>query len=91
MLASVRLLIAVEEHGAGKQMIRIRLSPLCAPLVVAIGALGVCLGIAAAFDDAWVPAGVLFGAAFVFLSEMVHQCGSAMAIILETLQTTNEG
>ena len=40
--------MAIEEHGAGKQLIRIRLSPLCAPFVMGLGALFLCLGLGAA-------------------------------------------
>ena len=73
-----RLLMAVEDHGAGNQFVRVRAWPRCSvldcmPIFVFGG-----LSAAAAFDGAWVASGIL-GSISAFLASLtLRACGSAI-------------
>src|SRR6266536_2963955 len=56
MLGFARLLMAVEDHGAGNQFVRVRLWPKCSLLELLLPVLSVSLSVAAALDNAWVAA-----------------------------------
>jgi GT2 family glycosyltransferase len=62
ILGGARLLMAVEEHGQGMQLVRVRwwLRPSTGGVALAIGLAGIA--VAALLTAAWIPAGV-FGAA----------------------------
>jgi hypothetical protein len=62
VLGSGRLLLAVEEHGGGCQLVRVRLSPRLAPAGALLGAALAGLSIGALAAGAW-PAGVLLAGA----------------------------
>ena len=52
MFGKVRLLMSIEEHGAGKQLIRFRLWPRCSVKAVLVVLAFIVLSIGAAFDQA---------------------------------------
>jgi O-antigen biosynthesis protein len=74
-----RLVMATEEHGAGRQFARFRLVPYV-PTPTAIAMLTIAgLAAAAYLDGAWVVAG-LFGAAILAVTlRAVADCGAALA------------
>jgi hypothetical protein len=76
---AVRLLTAVEEHGGGHQLIRIRLWPHWSPLVLSGVALGVVLAAAAALDSAGVAATLLGLTALGMAARAVLDCAGAAA------------
>jgi hypothetical protein len=90
-----RVLLAVEEHGQGRQFLRFRVWPAVRrlPLLLLLAALAV----AALLDGAWL-AGVLLGTTALFLSgATLRECGAAQAEITAALramesrlQTTSE-
>jgi len=79
LAGSCRLRMAVEEHGAGRQLIRLRCWPRPAPFVLTL----LMLFAVGAIDAEWSHA--IFAAAFLgstaaFLAfHVVQQCGAAMA------------
>ncbi|HEY3215384.1 MAG TPA: glycosyltransferase [Candidatus Eisenbacteria bacterium] len=79
LLGGARLRMAVEEHGGGRQMVRLRAWPRCAAGTIALVA--VLAGLAAAATrDGSAPAGITLGAlALLLASWMVKDCASAMA------------
>jgi len=86
MLGFARLLMAVEDHGAGNQFVRVRLWPKCSLLELLLPVLSVSLSVAAALDNAWVAAATL-GLLSLFLTiYSLRGCGSAVAAVLRTLQ-----
>jgi hypothetical protein len=87
-LGAVRVRMAVEEHGAGRQLMRFKSwpRPSVAGLVVALVLAFVAAG--AGLDRAW-PACVLLGAgAAVVLLRIAQECAAASAILTPVLRTT---
>ena len=80
LLGTVRMLCAVEEHGAGKQLLRVRVSPrpsrLGTTLVAAFGALTA----AAALESAWVVSVGLALAGGVLVWRMLRECATGIAV-----------
>jgi O-antigen biosynthesis protein len=86
LLGFARLLMAVEDHGAGNQFVRVRLWPKCSLLELLPIVLFASLSAAAALDHAWV-ASAIMGLLSLFLTlYSLRGCGSAVAAILRTLQ-----
>ncbi len=82
---AARLLMGVEEHAGGKQLIRVRwwpVMPAAGPLPALVFAL---LTRGAVRDHAWVAAGVLGLAAFLWAARAVEQCSAATATIREVV------
>jgi GT2 family glycosyltransferase len=59
LFGSVRGLMALEEHGAGRQLVRFQLRPKPSGLVLALIGLFGGLALGAAYDGAWLAASVL--------------------------------
>jgi len=86
VFGGVRLLMVVEEHGAGRQMLRFRLWPRSTPFVLLIQAGLIALVVAAYSDGARLPL-VIFAFLAVFLAcRMVLEWACAMAIVHRALQ-----
>jgi hypothetical protein len=86
LLGFARLLMAVEDHGAGNQFVRVRLWPQCSLLELLPIVLFASLSAAAALDHAWV-ASAIMGLLSLFLTlYSLRGYGSAVAAILRTLQ-----
>ena len=85
MFGGIRLLTAIEEHGSGKQVFRVRVWPHSPPRGVGFSLIFALLGLAAAINGAWLPLLVLSGPALFFLIGMLGQCASAMALALGSL------
>jgi len=89
LLGFARLLMAVEDHGAGNQFVRVRLWPRCSLLEFLPIVLFACFSAAAALDHAWVTSAIM-GLLSLFLAlYSVRGCGSAIAAILRTLQDSD--
>ena len=82
MFGSVRLLMAIEDHGAGTQLVRMRSWPRCRNAATALTALITILMLAAASDRAWIVVAV-FGAALAWLLLQIFvQAGQSTAALL---------
>ena len=93
LLGCVRVLMAVEEHGGGKQFLRFRSWPRCAPAGIAITLLFGALGTAAALSQAWFACGVLNFLALVLMMRIFKECASAMAAavrVFHPMDTVNK-
>lgn len=87
LMGSVRLLMAVEEHGGGKQLVRFRTWPRCAPAGIWVTLFFVALSAAAAWQEAWVASGVLLALAFTLIMVLFKECSAAMSAVLHLLDT----
>jgi GT2 family glycosyltransferase len=86
LLGSVRVRMAIEEHGGGRQLVRFRSWPKCAPLALILALLFVSLAGAASFDGAWLAAGLL-GLASIWLTiRILGDCALAKATYLDALE-----
>jgi hypothetical protein len=80
LLGSVRALGTIEEHGAGKQLFRLRAWPyIPIPLIVLITITGL-VSVVAAYDHAWIAAFSLGATALVILLMARAECGKAMEV-----------
>ncbi len=83
---AIRVRMAVEEHGAGRQLVRLRTWARCSPGGLALILLFTALGVWAGADHAWA-ASAIFGATTLLLSfRTVHECAVAMAAVLRVVQ-----
>jgi O-antigen biosynthesis protein len=80
-----KLWILAEEHGEGKQLIRLRLRPTCksSGLIILAGLSGDAL--LASFDELWLPAAIVGTIAIVLALETLRECGAAIAAFLSAL------
>jgi hypothetical protein len=85
MLGAARLIMAVEDHGAGNQLIRIRWWPSVSAAALTLAAGTVALSAAAQFDGGWPAAAVLGIAAAWVIVCAICQCGAAVAAIERTV------
>jgi len=86
LLGFARLLMAVEDHGAGNQFVRLRLWPKCSLLELLLPVLFASLSAAAALDNAWM-ASVILGLLSLLLTKYsLRGCGSAIAAVIHTFQ-----
>ncbi len=89
LLGFARLLMAVEDHGAGNQFVRLRLWPKCSPLELLLPILLISLSAAAALDNAWVASAILALLSLFLTIHSLRGCGSALAAVLHTFQNSD--
>jgi hypothetical protein len=87
-LGMSRVLMAVEDHGAGTQFVRIRAWPRCSPnaLALAVGLQG--LSAAAALDYAWAASALLGVAGLLLLLRCAYECAASLAVVLRVVHET---
>ncbi len=85
-LGAVRLLLAVEEHGAGRQLFRVRAYPRCSPWGLAFVGLFGALCAGAVLDHAWAAGGVLGATALSFGLRALHECAAAMEAVMQVFE-----
>lgn len=86
LLGCVRILMAVEEHGGGKQLVRFRAWPRCPKGGVAVTLMFAVLASFAALSHAWIACGILNFVALVFMTHIFRECASAMAAVSSVLK-----
>ena len=85
-LGGVRMRMAAEEHGMGRQMLRFRMWARCSPSGLLICVLMALLAFAAAYDRSWTAAGALGGVSLLVGWRMFQECSLAMHKMTEALQ-----
>jgi hypothetical protein len=87
---AARLLMGVEEHPGGKQLVRVRwwpVVPIAGPLfAVVLGA----LARGASMDHAWLAAGILGFGALWSAVRTLEQCSAAMATVRDAISRLRE-
>ena len=86
LLGFVRLLMAVEDHGAGNQFVRVRLWPKCSLLELLLPVLFASLSAAAALDNAWEASVIMALLSLLLTIYSLRGCGSAVAAVLRSFQ-----
>ncbi len=85
LLGSVRVLMAVEEHGGGNQFIRLKGWPRCTPAGIFMTLFFAALGAASAAAHAWFACGVLNAVAIALMMRVLIECSFAMSTLSEVL------
>ncbi len=85
LLASARALLAVEEHGAGRQQVRLRLAPKVPFFTIAFLVVIVGLAFGAATDQSWIAAFILAGSLIFLLFRALVEYLRAVGVVIETI------
>ncbi len=85
-MGAVRLLLAIEDHGSGKQLIRFRCWQTIAPEAFALMLTLALLALGAAVDHAWIAYLVLAATTFLLTFHILMDCATATAIVLHALR-----
>jgi hypothetical protein len=85
LLGSARVRMVIEEHGAGRQVIRVGLWPRCALGVLIGGALFGVLGGSAAQSGAWAASVMLGAGAGLLILRAMYECSVAMGSALRAV------
>jgi O-antigen biosynthesis protein len=93
MFGTARLVMAIEDHGAGKQYARIKWHCKFSPFWLSIAGFLAALALAAAFDGSWAAFGILGAGAVAVFGRILRQCSCATAglrRIIGRLECSNE-
>jgi hypothetical protein len=91
LLGGARARVAVEEHGAGRQLVRVRSWPRLSTPAVVLWALLWVLAAGAVRDGAWAAAALLGGLGGFLLVRMLRECDAAAAALLRGLGQKETG
>lgn len=90
VLGGVRILSAVEEHGAGRQLTRFRLRPHPAPAALGVVLLSGALAAGAATDGARPAAAFLLALAVTLAARTGYECARAKTAVLAAVRRIGE-
>ena len=79
LLGAVRLLLAIEEHGQGRQYLRIRLWPVIPPGLLVSACLFTLLAMVAALSFQWTAWALLNVPAVFLVGRALYESAAAMA------------
>jgi GT2 family glycosyltransferase len=85
-LGIAKLLVASEEHGGGRQLIRVAWWPGLTRGALALGGLVAVLGLLALVGDAWNAAAILGAVAVLLILRVIYECAAAAASIGRLLE-----
>ncbi len=91
ILGAARTRMALEEHGAGRQLVRFRSWPRCSAKGLALILLFAVLSTGAALAYAWIVSIILGVVAILLALRTLLECARAMAAILHILEHPKEG
>jgi hypothetical protein len=77
--------MAVEEHGGGRQLLRIRSWPRCSRIGVGVALVFAGLAGAAALSAAWIVAAVMAAVVAVIVACIVKDCATAAGVLQAVL------
>lgn len=83
---AVRIIVAVEEHGAGKQLVRLRSWPVESTGIIALLAILLGCSVATVFARAWIPSASFATTGVVLFLRMFHNCATATAASMRAFQ-----
>jgi hypothetical protein len=86
---SARLMMAVEEHGQGKQLTRFRVYPHIHRVWIWLVCVLASLSIGAAYDSAWVAFALLATFSTVFVTRIFWECGKASSALVSGIRSLN--
>jgi hypothetical protein len=87
ILGGARTHLVAEEHGRGRQLVRIRVWPRCSTKGLVIKLVYVTLSVLAAHASAWGVASALGAVVLLLALHTIHECGAAADAVLRALET----
>jgi GT2 family glycosyltransferase len=91
LFGTARVLMAIEEHGAGRQLVRFRAWPKCAVQGLLLTLLFAALATGAALDNVWTSAAILGVVAVLLAIRTFQECAGAMDTLLRALKHVGAG
>src|SRR5262249_40460593 len=85
VLGAVRVLMATEEHGAGRQLLRFRVQPWIPPMWLALVIVALATGAGAAVSQAWMAAVSLSVGAGLVMTRLLTDSGQALHAVRDVL------
>jgi GT2 family glycosyltransferase len=76
MLGATRILMTIEEHGAGRQLVRFRCRPKCSAKGLVLVLLFASISACAAYDHSRVISAILGGVALLIAVRMLEECAT---------------
>jgi O-antigen biosynthesis protein len=89
LLGTARVCTVVEEHGSGRQLMRVRATPHFRTAVVWATLLGAGLAAGAFLDGQWIAGGVLAGLLATAIARTASDCASAPAAVARAVRSMN--
>lgn len=86
MFGAAQVLMTIEEHGAGRQLVRFRSWPRCSPKGLALVLLFVALFGGATLGQSWATGALLGVIALLLALRVLQECASATATVLRALR-----
>ena len=90
LLGAARMLMAVEDHGAGTQFVRFRLWPRFSRVAVVLTLVFALLSAEAVEDQAWSAAAILGTITVLLTLRTLYEYSGAAAVILRALKSAEE-
>jgi O-antigen biosynthesis protein len=87
LMGSARLIMAIEEHGGGKQLVKFAVKSNFSTWGVVISSLFAALGAIAFAGGNWWIAGLLFGIAVAIVARKQYESMMSMTAIREALKS----
>jgi hypothetical protein len=91
LLGCARLLMVVEEHGAGRQYVRMHLWPTANPAIFLVACLFAGLAMRAALDLEWNAWALLNIPAIFLVGRTIYESAAAMAALRQAIGATPPG
>jgi hypothetical protein len=88
--ANARIQLLIEEHGSGRQLVRIRVAPRIGRSALAVTSLLALLTSRAAAEQHWIAYALLTTLTVAALFRIVYDCGSASAVAFHSIPRTLE-
>jgi hypothetical protein len=85
-MGSARLIMGVEDHALGRQLVRFRCWPRYTRAGLWLAVLFAALGAGAAVDEAWAACAILVTVAVALVLRAFLECASAMGAIAQALE-----
>jgi hypothetical protein len=83
---AVHLRMAAEEHGSGRQLVRLRCWPICSTGVVVLALILLGLSIGAMLSHAWLASLALAALGLILSLHVFQDCATATAAVIRTLK-----
>jgi GT2 family glycosyltransferase len=88
LLGTARAQLVIEEHGQGRQLVRLRLWPMASAAAMVAVSIFSSLAIIAALDLSWVAWGLLNVPGICLLARAAFESGTALAVMVAAIPAT---